>query len=89
MATNYDDPRNLDRMFAIEKQLDEVLERINRETPTEAVFAAFALVRRARVLLDKYPKNTRDPFVQACVLYLQRAEVKIEDETTRRIITLH
>lgn len=74
-----------DTMMRVQKQLAEVLNRANRDH-VEAGLAAFALVRLARELVNKYPDETRSVLVdQLIVPFLQNEPV----DSRGGIVMLH
>lgn len=54
----------------IQVELTHVLVQVN-ERKVEAALAVFALLRCARVLLDKYPAETREQLMQAIEPFLR------------------
>lgn len=55
------------KMLEIQRGLAEVLNRANRDK-TEAALAAFACIRLARELLDKYPAETKAMLLEGIVI---------------------
>jgi len=63
------------RMQALQADLTTVLARAN-DQHLEAAVAAFALLRCARVLIDKYPAETRQALLEVVVAFLRRDDVQ-------------
>jgi hypothetical protein len=61
------------RMRALQLELMEVLRRAN-DQHLEAAIAAFACVRCARALLDKYPETGRRALTDLVVAFLEHAD---------------
>lgn len=64
---------NYETMRRLEKQLATVLNAANQRN-VEAGIAAFALVRLARELVNKYPENTRHMLVEQLIVPFFRNE---------------
>jgi hypothetical protein len=58
-------PEDAKKMLALQQELAIVLRRAN-DQKLEAAVAAFALVRLARELFDKYPPNVRRTLTTIC-----------------------
>lgn len=68
--------RDKEKMFALERKLSEVLLRVRQEQGgIEAAVAAFACVRCARMLLDRYPEATRIALTEVVEKFLEHATV--------------
>lgn len=62
------------RMAALQADLTTVLNRAN-DQHLEAAVAAFALLRCARILLDKYPSESRQALLEVVVAFLRHDQV--------------
>lgn len=78
-------PEDSARMLTLQKDLAVVLRRAN-DQKLEAAVAAFALIRLARELLDKYPPKTRLALAEVCSMFLERRKVTLEDEGSKLLI---
>lgn len=63
------------KMLALQRQIAIVLKRADKDK-MEAAVAAFALVRLARELLEKYPAGTQFQLIDLCCAFLRRDEVE-------------
>lgn len=73
------DERASRQMIELQRELAVVLTRAN-ERKVEAAIAAFALLRLARELLDKYPEAARVALVDEAVVPYLRHEPETADE---------
>jgi hypothetical protein len=73
------------KMLAVQRELAGVLRRVN-DQKLEAALAAFALVRLARELLDKYPEKVRSPLVDVVVGFLEHRDMAAEGSTAAGLL---
>jgi hypothetical protein len=69
----------------LQAQLTQVLLRA-AEQKVEAALAVFACIRCARVLLERYPPDTRAALLTAIDPFLRGELALVEDEKQNRII---
>jgi hypothetical protein len=65
------------KMMSLQQELAVVLRRAN-DQKLEAAVAAFACLRLARLLIDKYPETTRMALAELCAAFLRHD--KMQDE---------
>jgi len=63
------------KMRALQAQLTAILMRAN-DQHLEAAVAVFALIRCARILLDKYPPTARAALLDVVTAFLAHADVE-------------
>jgi hypothetical protein len=80
-------PEDAAKMLALQKELAVVLKRAN-DQKLEAAIAAFALVRLARELFDKYPPPVRRALTAVCGLFLERKAVVVEDDPASKLLVM-
>lgn len=80
-------PKQFAEMTALERKLDEVLDRAKGEQ-LAAHLALFALIRKARPLLELHNTSAQTDLLNLIIAFLRRDEVTLEGEPTR-LIQLH
>ena len=78
---------DIEQMLRLQRQLADVMNQFKRVEPNaEPVIGAFALVRLARELLNKYPSSTRDVAIEIIEKFLESND---RDADLGKIIRLH
>lgn len=72
-------PETFRQMSELQLELSRVLVRANSNR-MEAGIAAFACIRCARALLDKYPDKARLELIEVIVAFLKHADVVVDGE---------
>ena len=80
-------PEDAKKMVALQQELAIVLRRAN-DQKLEAAVAAFALIRLARELLDKYPANVRRTLATVRALFIERKDVVVEDDPASKLLVM-
>lgn len=78
-------PEDSAKMLALQKELAIVLRRAN-DQKLEAAIAAFACIRLARELLDKYPNTVRHTLAVVCALFLDHQDVVEEGDPASKLL---
>lgn len=77
-------PIDVDRMNHVQKEIERAV--LPYRENTEAAIVASALIRVARILIDRYNPEAQRQLTIAAVAYLERREVTIEGEQPTIII---
>lgn len=72
-------PEAFKDMTELQVELSRVLVRANANK-MEAGLAAFACIRCARELLDKYPETTRETLLDVVCAFLRHADVVVDGD---------
>jgi len=70
------------QMTELQLELSRVLIRAN-DAHMEAALAAFACIRCARELLDKYPDKARNELLEVVIAFLRHADVVVDGNSVR------